>query len=60
MSAEQVHAFRHCTGEEGLALIDVQAGTGKSFTMAAIRDAYEAAGHHVIGLAFTRKAVPPR
>ena len=55
MSAEQVHAFRHCTGEDGLALIDGQAGTGKSFTMAAIRDAYEAAGHRVIGLAPTNK-----
>jgi ATP-dependent exoDNAse (exonuclease V) alpha subunit len=55
MSAEQVRAFRHCTGEEGLALIDGQAGTGKSFTMAAIRDAYEAEGHRVIGLAFTNK-----
>jgi hypothetical protein len=57
MSAEQVNAFRHCTGEEGLALIDGQAGTGKSFTMAAIRDAYQAEGHRVIGLAFTRKVV---
>jgi Ti-type conjugative transfer relaxase TraA len=55
MSAEQVHAFRHCTGADGLALIDGQAGTGKSFTMAAIRDAYEAAGHRVIGLAPTNK-----
>ena len=55
MSVEQVHAFRHCTGDEGLALIDGQAGTGKSFTMAAIRDAYEAAGHRVIGLAPTNK-----
>jgi hypothetical protein len=57
MTAEQVHAFRHCTGEEGLAIIDGQAGTGKSFTLAAIRDAYEAEGHRVIGLAFTRKVV---
>ena len=55
MTAEQVHAFRHCTGDEGLAIIDGQAGTGKSFTMAAIRDAYEAAGHRVIGLAPTNK-----
>ena len=57
MTGEQVHAFRHCTGEEGLAIIDGQAGTGKSFTMAAIRDAYEAEGHRVMGLAFTRKVV---
>lgn len=55
ISREQVAAFRHATGGEGLALIDGQAGTGKSFTMAAIRDAYEAAGHRVIGLAPTNK-----
>jgi Ti-type conjugative transfer relaxase TraA len=55
MTGEQVHAFRHCTGDEGLALIVGQAGTGKSFVMSAIRDAYEAAGHRVIGLAPTNK-----
>jgi Ti-type conjugative transfer relaxase TraA len=55
MSGEQVQAFRHCTGGDGLALIDGQAGTGKSFAMAAIRDAYETAGHRVIGLAPTNK-----
>jgi len=57
MSGEQVRAFRHCTGDEGLAIISGQAGTGKSFCMAAIRDAYEAGGHRVVGLAFTRKVV---
>jgi ATP-dependent exoDNAse (exonuclease V) alpha subunit len=55
ISREQVRAFRHCTGDEGLVLIDGQAGTGKSFSMAAIRDAYEETGHRVIGLAFTNK-----
>ena len=50
---EQAHAFRHATGAEGLAIIDGQAGTGKSYTMAAIREAYEAAGYRVIGLAPT-------
>jgi Ti-type conjugative transfer relaxase TraA len=53
MTGEQVRAFRHATGGEGLALIDGQAGTGKSFTIAAIREAYEAAGRRVIGLAPT-------
>ena len=53
ITAEQARAFRHATGAEGLALIDGQAGTGKSFTMAAIREAYEGAGHRVIGLAPT-------
>jgi Ti-type conjugative transfer relaxase TraA len=53
ISREQARAFRHATGAEGLTIIDGQAGTGKSFTMGAIREAYEAAGHRVIGLAPT-------
>jgi Ti-type conjugative transfer relaxase TraA len=55
ITREQVLAFRHATGDEGLAIIDGQAGTGKSYVMAAIRDAYEGAGHRVIGLAPTNK-----
>lgn len=55
ISREQASAFRHATGDSGLALIDGQAGTGKSFTMAAIRDAYETSGARVIGLAPTNK-----
>ena len=56
-AASRRRAFRHATGAEGLALIDGQAGTGKSFTMARDPRAYEEAGHRVIGLAPT-KAVP--
>ena len=33
--ASRRRAFRHATGEEGLAIIDGQAGTGKSYTIAA-------------------------
>ena len=51
--ADQRQAFERATGAEGLSLIDGQAGTGKSYTMAAIRDAYEASGRSVIGLAPT-------
>jgi predicted ATPase len=50
---EQLRAFRHATASEGLALIDGQAGTGKSYTIAAIRQAYEIAGYRVVGLAPT-------
>jgi Ti-type conjugative transfer relaxase TraA len=50
MTIEQLRAFRHVTGPEGLALIDGQAGTGKSYTIAAVREAYERAGRNVIGL----------
>jgi DNA transposition AAA+ family ATPase len=51
--ADQRSAFEHATGPGGLALIDGQAGTGKSYTMNAIRRAYEASGYRVIGLAPT-------
>jgi Ti-type conjugative transfer relaxase TraA len=53
ISREQARAFRQATGPEGLAIIDGQAGTGKSFSMAAIRKAYEAQGDKVLGLAPT-------
>jgi len=53
ISREQVLAVRHATGEAGLSLIDGQAGTGKSFTMAAIRQVYEMQGYRVIGVAPT-------
>jgi Ti-type conjugative transfer relaxase TraA len=53
MRDDQRAAFEHATGAEGLSLIDGQAGTGKSFTIAAIRSAYEEAGYQVIGLAPT-------
>jgi hypothetical protein len=53
MSGEQAAAFRHATGKEALSLIDGQAGTGKSYTMAAIREAYESSGYRVVGLAPT-------
>jgi hypothetical protein len=44
ITREQARAFRHATGAEGLAIVDGQAGTGKSFTLSAIREAYEASG----------------
>jgi Ti-type conjugative transfer relaxase TraA len=50
VTRQQAKAFRHATGAEGLSIIDGQAGTGKSFTMAAVRQAYEKAGYRVIGL----------
>ena len=53
LSREQARAIRHATCEGGLALIDGQAGTGKSYTMNAIREVYTGAGYDVIGLAPT-------
>lgn len=53
MTDEQRRAYHHVIGAEGIALIDGQAGTGKSYTLAAVREAYEASGRNVIGLAPT-------
>ena len=53
ITREQVDAVRHATGPEGLSLIDGQAGTGKSYTVAAIRGVYEAQRCRVVGLAPT-------
>ncbi len=53
MTGEQRQAMHHALGPDGLAIIDGRAGTGKSFTLAAIREAYEASGCQVIGLAPT-------
>lgn len=53
ISREQVRALRQATSDAGIALIDGQAGTGKSFIMSAIREAYEVQGRRVIGLAPT-------
>ncbi len=57
LNDEQRKALRHATGAEGLALIAGEAGTGKSTTLASIRDAYEADGYRVIGMAWTNAVV---
>ena len=50
---DQAAAFEHVTGAGHLKLIEGRAGTGKSYTLAAVRDAYERDGHRVVGLAPT-------
>jgi Ti-type conjugative transfer relaxase TraA len=54
---EQRAAFAHATETNGFALIAGEAGTGKSTTIEAVREAYEAAGHRVIGLSWTNAVV---
>lgn len=50
---DQLAAFDHATSSGGLKLVEGRAGTGKSFALGSIRDAHEAAGYRVIGLAPT-------
>lgn len=53
LDAEQRDAFLKATGTDGLVVIEGLAGTGKSYSIEAIRDAHERAGWRVIGLAPT-------
>jgi DNA transposition AAA+ family ATPase len=57
LNAEQAKAFEHATGEGGFAIIAGEAGTGKSRTLAAIRDAYESEGMKVVGMSWTNAVV---
>ncbi len=50
---DQDAAFAHAIGKGDLKLIEGRAGTGKSYTLSAIRDAHERDGKRVIGLAPT-------
>ena len=50
---DQAAAFTHAIGAGNLKLIEGRAGTGKSYTLAAIRDAHERDGKRVVGLAPT-------
>jgi Ti-type conjugative transfer relaxase TraA len=54
---ERRAAFREATGAEGLTVIAGEAGTGKSTVLGAVRDAYEAAGYRVVGMAWTNAVV---
>jgi len=57
LDREQREALHRATGAEGLAIVAGEAGTGKSTTLAAIREAYEAGGYRVTGLAWTNAVV---
>lgn len=54
---DQQAAFDHATAAGHLKLVAGRAGTGKSYTLAAIRAAHAAAGRRVIGLAPTHTVV---
>jgi Ti-type conjugative transfer relaxase TraA len=47
---DQKAAFDHAIGSGGLKIVEGRAGTGKSYTLGAVREAHERAGYEVIGL----------
>ena len=57
LTAEQRIALTHLTGAGGFAMLVGEAGTGKSRTLRAVREAYETEGYRVIGTAWTHRVV---
>ena len=57
LGADQEAAVRHlCSGEARVRVMEARAGTGKTFTLAAVREAYERSGVPVIGVAWQGQA----
>jgi Ti-type conjugative transfer relaxase TraA len=57
VTGERRTAFRGLTEATGLAVLAGESGTGKSTTLAAVRDAYESTGYRVIGMSWTNQIV---
>ena len=57
VTGERRAAFWELTDAKGVAVLAGEAGTGKSTTLAAVRDAYETAGYRVIGMSWTNQVV---
>lgn len=56
LSEEQRDAARHLTSETRLSMVVGLAGAGKSTMLTTVREAYEASGHRVAGIALAGKA----
>jgi len=57
LSEEQRHVVRGlCRGGDGVSVVRAAAGTGKTFTLDAAREAWQADGHPVVGCALSARA----
>lgn len=50
LRADQLDAFHHALNAGGLAVVQGRAGTGKSYTLSALAEAYRQSGYEVLGL----------
>jgi Ti-type conjugative transfer relaxase TraA len=57
LDGEQRRAVEHMTKAGGFAILSGIPGTGKSTTVAAVKDAYEASGYRVIGLSWQNSII---
>ncbi len=57
LGADQAAAVRHlCSGEDRVRVLEARAGTGKTFALEAVREAYEDNGVPVLGVAWQGQA----
>jgi len=56
LSAEQEAMLRHCCGTDGVVAINGVAGSGKSWSLGAVRLGYQASGYEVMGCALSAVA----
>lgn len=57
MLDEQERALRHITqGEDGVCFVEGDAGTGKTYTLGAVKEVFEKEGYVMRGISFTNKA----
>ncbi|MGD9696174.1 MAG: MobF family relaxase [Thermoleophilia bacterium] len=57
LGTDQAAAVRHlCSGEERVRVLEARAGTGKTFALEAVREAYEASHVPVVGVAWQGQA----
>lgn len=57
LGADQARAVRHlCSGDARVRVLEARAGSGKTFALEAVREAYEAGGKPVVGVAWQGQA----
>jgi len=56
LSEEQKAMLYHCCGSDGLVAVQGSAGSGKSYSLGAVREAYQSSGYKIMGCALSAVA----